>query len=402
MLGPGKKPGQQEPQTAQRPGFQQKRLPLAAKGGGTYCGAMDATAAHAFAIPPVSVHRPTTAVEDVITLVAGVWLLTGTYVDGWAHNNLRDLETFFTPWHAILYSGFAACALWIAALTWRRHAPGTRWTEAIPAGYGAAAAGVVLFLISGMADFAWHSVFGIEQGLKALFSPSHLGLATGGFLILGAPFSSAWHSPERSWPRLIPAVASAMLSGMVAAFILQEFTVFARHGLIQTYISAPGAEPAVTVPTSSSIIVSLGSFFVSTAVLFVPVLLLSLRWRLHAAVPAAMVLLPSVALQIMVALRDAWLVPAAVAGAVLVGLLWAMVRPRPTSHARLMIATGLSPVVFWAPYFAGVAVHDGALSFSPEIWGGTLAWTGLEMLALAALTLKIEATAGTIQALPTH
>ncbi|BAS12423.1 conserved hypothetical protein [Arthrobacter sp. Hiyo8] len=145
---------------------------------------------------------------------------------------------------------------------------------------------VVLFLISGMADFAWHSVFGIEQGLKALFSPSHLGLATGGFLILGAPFSSAWYSPERSWPRLIPAVASAMLSGMVAAFILQEFTVFARHGLIQTYISAPGAEPAVTVPTSSSIIVSLGSFFVSTAVLFVPVLLLSLRWRLHAAVPA--------------------------------------------------------------------------------------------------------------------
>ena len=85
---------------------------------------MDAAAAHAFAIPPVSVHRPTTAVEDAITLAAGVWLLTGTYVDGWAHNNLRDLETFFTPWHAVLYSGFAACALWIAALTWRRHAAG--------------------------------------------------------------------------------------------------------------------------------------------------------------------------------------------------------------------------------------------------------------------------------------
>ena len=43
---------------------------------------MDAAAAHAFAVPPVSVHRPTTAVEDTITLAAGVWLLTGTYVDG--------------------------------------------------------------------------------------------------------------------------------------------------------------------------------------------------------------------------------------------------------------------------------------------------------------------------------
>lgn len=349
---------------------------------------MDATATHALAVPPESVHRPTTPVEDAITLAAGVWLLTGTYVDGWAHNNLRDLETFFTPWHAILYSGFAACALWIAALAWRRHTPGTRWTKAIPAGYGAAAAGVILFLISGVADFAWHSVFGIEQNLKALFSPSHLGLATGGFLILGAPFSSAWLGPGRSWPRLIPAVVSAMLAGMVAAFILQEFAVFARHGLIQTYTSGAGGQQAVTAPTSSSILVSLGSFFVSTVVLFVPVFLLSLRWRLHAAVPAAMALLPSVALQLMVALRDPWLLPAAVAGAVLVGALWAVVRPEPDRHARLMTAISLSPVVFWAPYFAGVALHDGALSFSPEIWAGTLAWTGLEMLALAALTLK--------------
>lgn len=377
---------------------QPRGLPLAAEADETYCGAMDATEAHAFAIPPTSVHRPTTAVEDVVTLAAGVWLLTGTYVDGWAHNNLPDLETFFTPWHAILYSGFAACGLWIAALTWRRHAPGAKWTEAIPAGYGAAAAGVGLFLISGVADLAWHSVFGIEQGIKALFSPSHLGLATGGFLILSAPLSAAWHSPERSWPRLLPAVVSAMLSGMVAAFILQEFAVFARHGLIQTYAGGAGAHTAVTVPTSSSIMVSLASFLVSTAVLFVPVLLLSLRWRLHAAVPAAMALLPSVTLQIMVALRDAWLAPVALVGAALVGVVWAVVRPKPDRHARLMTAIGLSPVVFWAPYFAGVALHDGALSFSPELWGGTLAWTGLEMLALAALTLKVRATAGAISA----
>jgi hypothetical protein len=355
---------------------------------------MDATGTNAFAFPPVSVPHPTTVVEDVVTLAAGVWLLTGIYVDGWAHNNLRDLETFFTPWHAILYSGFAACALWITALTWRRHTPGARWTEAIPAGYGAAAAGVVLFLASGVADFAWHSVFGIEQGIKALFSPSHLGLATGGFLILSAPFSVAWHSPESSWPRLVPAFVSAMVSGMVAAFILQEFAVFARHGLVQTYTGTAGVQPAVTVPTSSSTIVSLGSFFVSTFVLFVPVLLLSLRWHVHAAVPAAMALVPSVAMQLMVAMRDAWLVPVALVGSVLVGVVWAGVRPAPDRHVRLMTAAGLCPVVFWAAYFAGVALHDGALSFSPEIWGGTLAWTGLEMLALAVLTLKGGATAG--------
>ena len=262
-----------------------------------------------------------------------------------------------------------------------------------PGGYGAAAAGVVLFLASGAADFAWHTLFGIEQNLKALFSPSHLGLATGGFLILSAPFSAAWHSPERSWPQLVPAFVSAMLSGMVAAFILQEFAVFARHGLVQTYAGS-AAQAAVTVPTSSSIMVALGSFFVSTVVLFVPVLLLSLRWRLHAAVPAVMVLVPSVAMQLMVAMRDAWLVPAALVGSVLVGVVWAVVRPAPDRPGRIITAAGLAPVVFWAPYFAGVAMHDGALSFSPEIWGGTLVWTGLEMLGLAVLTLKGGAAAG--------
>lgn len=355
---------------------------------------MDAAASHAFVIPPASVHRPTTAAEDITTLAAGVWLLIGTYVDGWAHNNLRGLETFFTPWHAILYSGFAACALWIAALTWRRHTPGIRWTEAIPAGYGAAAAGVALFLASGAGDFAWHSVFGIEQNLSALFSPSHLGLATGGFLILGAPLSAAWHAPERRWPQLVPAFVSAMLAGMVAVFILQEFAVYARHGLIQTYTSGPGVQPAVTGPTSSSVMVSLASFFISTFALFVPVLLLSLRWRLHPVVPAAMTLLPSAALQVMVALRDAWLLPAALAGSVLVAVVWAAVRPAPDRPARLMTAAALAPVVFWAPYFAAVAFRDGALSFSPEIWGGTLVWTGLGMLALAALTLNVRAVAG--------
>jgi hypothetical protein len=358
---------------------------------------MDAAAAHAFAVPPVSAHRPTTAVEDTVTLAAGVWLLTGTYVDGWAHNNLRDVETFFTPWHAVLYSGFAACALWIAALAWRRHVPGTRWVQAVPAGYGAAAAGVGLFLASGLGDFAWHTVFGIEQNINALFSPSHLCLATGGFLILGAPFSAAWQAPGRRWPQLVPAFGSAMLAGMVAAFILQEYAVFARHGLVQTYAGAGGTQPAVVAATSSGIMVSLASFFVSTFALFVPVLLPALRWRLHPAVPAAMVLVPSVAMQLMVALRDAWLVPVALVGSVLVGAVWAALRPAPDRPGRLMAAAGLSPVVFWAPYFGGVALRDGALSFPPEVWSGTLVWTGLAMLGLAALTGKVRGGAGPTQ-----
>lgn len=331
-------------------------------------------------------HRPTSAAEDLITLAAGVWLLTGTYIDGWAHNNLHDLETFFTPWHAVLYSGFAACAAWIGLLVWRRRLPGSRWLDAVPSGYGAAAVGVVLFLVSGAADFTWHAVFGIEQDIKALFSPSHLGLAMGGLLILGAPLAAAARRPEaRSGAKLAPAVVSAMLCGMVGAFILQEFAVYARHGLVQTYSGASGAPHVASTAPSSSIIVALGSFLVSTATLFVPLLLLAVRWRVPAWLAAVLVAVPSVALQAMVAFRDGWLVGAAAGGALLVGVVWAIARPSPERAGRLPMALAIAPIVFWGPYFAAVPLRDGALTFSPELWGGMLVWTGLEMLALTAL-----------------
>ena len=47
--------------------------------------------------------------ENLITIALGWWLLGGIFLDGWAHNQLGDsLESFFTPWHAVFYSGFAA------------------------------------------------------------------------------------------------------------------------------------------------------------------------------------------------------------------------------------------------------------------------------------------------------
>ncbi|MDR6623165.1 hypothetical protein J2X81_003434 [Sinomonas atrocyanea] len=348
---------------------------------------MDMTSAPALPGAPVPARRATTAAEDTLSLVAGLWLLTGTYVDGWAHNNLAHLETFFTPWHAVLYSGFAANAVWIGFLVWRRRRRGSRWMDAVPAGYGGAAIGVVLFLVSGVADLAWHSVFGIEQDIKALFSPSHLGLATGGFLILGAPFAAATAaSPGRTTPaRLTTALVSAALCGMVAIFILQEFAVFARHGLIQTYGPPVGGVRPVLPATSASTIVALGSFLVSTAALFVPILLAASRWRLPALVPALLTFVPSVALQAMVAFRDARLVLAAAVGAALVGLTWLVLRPRPDRPVRLRAAAAVAPPLFWGPYFAAVASADGRLSFSPEIWAGVLVWTALETLAIAAL-----------------
>src|SRR2546427_9735313 len=48
---------------------------------------------------------------DWLMVVVSVWWLGGLFIDGWAHSNLPQLETFFTPWHAVFYSGFLAVAI---------------------------------------------------------------------------------------------------------------------------------------------------------------------------------------------------------------------------------------------------------------------------------------------------
>jgi len=46
--------------------------------------------------------------EWAVTLT-WLWILAGLFLDGWAHINIPDtIDSFFMPWHAVLYSGLAA------------------------------------------------------------------------------------------------------------------------------------------------------------------------------------------------------------------------------------------------------------------------------------------------------
>lgn len=51
------------------------------------------------------------AVDVTLTVLAG-WLMTGVYLDAWAHIS-RLPDSFWTPWHAILYSGLMACGVFL-------------------------------------------------------------------------------------------------------------------------------------------------------------------------------------------------------------------------------------------------------------------------------------------------
>ena len=124
------------------------------------------------------------------------WLLTGVYIDGWAHNHFNIIDTFFTPWHAVLYSGFLSVVIFLSITLVRNIRKGYLWWAAVPPGYGFALLGIVIFGIGGVSDFFWHTLFGFDVELATLLSPTHLMLAAGGLLIVSAPLRAAWLRPQ--------------------------------------------------------------------------------------------------------------------------------------------------------------------------------------------------------------
>jgi hypothetical protein len=95
---------------------------------------------------------------DLVAAGLGGWLVGGVYLDGWAHLHPPGMETFSTPWHAVLYSGFALLAGWLAVVAVRRRRPGLPLAQWFRPGTGWSG-GVVVFLAGGLGDMIWHQAF---------------------------------------------------------------------------------------------------------------------------------------------------------------------------------------------------------------------------------------------------
>lgn len=173
----------------------------------------------------------------------GLWLLGAVIVDGYAHLNRPEMETFFNPWHTALYSGLGAVALWVTFVVLQVRRPGSGPRRAIPAGYWGTLVGIGLFSLGGFLDLAWHEVFGIEVALDALTSPTRLLLGAGGLLILGTGVRSqgADRSDVPLW--LGPAVLSMVLMTTLVAFFLLYSSAFTTAAPVQEFSPTPEGSP---------------------------------------------------------------------------------------------------------------------------------------------------------------
>ena len=307
----------------------------------------------------------------------------GAYLDLWAHVHRPELETFFTPWHAVLYSGFFAVAAATAAPLLLRRRPALSWRHRLPAGYDLSLIGVLVFFLGGVLDMLWHTLFGVEADVEALLSPSHLVLALGSVLMLTGPLRAGWQraTARAPWP--------AVLS---LGYLLSSFTFWTQyaHHLGRPWAAAGNRPTAAVFPVVAPDPlfrgVEIQSVFVAHALGVASVLLqaalvtgivLIALWRWGAAVPAGAftVVLGLNALLVGVARDQYALVAPAVVAGVATDLLVRRLRPSRARSSALRIVAAATPATYFALFFAVLAITRG-LWWSAPMWSGAIVLAG--------------------------
>jgi hypothetical protein len=302
------------------------------------------------------------------------WLMAGAYLDAWAHRHLARLETFFTPWHGVLYSGMFAILIFLGVSALRNQARGHEPDRMLPTGYGLSLFGCTLFGIGGVIDMFWHLRFGIEFSLQALVSPPHLLLMLALGLIVTGPLRAAWRRPGTRAPW------TAIIS---ATLLLSMFTFFDQFD--QPLVSAWAATPVL--PATLRYVQELGilGIMVQTALLTGVVLYLLSRFTLPL---GSITLLAGLNGALLGSLGQNFdLIPVAIGGGLLADLVMLWLRPGPQRITALRVASFIGPVGVCSLYLVALQMTRG-IDWPINLWVGSILISGAIGLLLSYLAVQ--------------
>jgi len=294
-----------------------------------------------------------------------IWLMAGAYLDSWHHHSLIGVETnFFTPYHAVLYSGMTAIGIYLALNVVRNYRRYGMWDELLPDGYGVSLLGTVLFAIGGVLDLVWHRRFGVEFSVAALFSPPHLFLMFTGGLIVSGPLRAAMRrgGNRATWP--------AIISGALTLSMLTFFLQFDQP-LIDRW--AAGTMPDARGPLWME--EELGMIGLILYAAMVAGLLVLLLRRFELPIGTVTVILTINALLVSPVANHTELVLVAIVGGVAGDLFLYVLRPSPARPYAFHAFLFLTPAALTASYFIVLASTTG-IWWEPNIWSGAVPVTG--------------------------
>ena len=334
--------------------------------------------------------EPLSQRDQLLSSLFGLWMIVGLFLDGWAHDNQKP-ETFFTPWHGVLYTGFGAAAAFAVHRALRSRRPGAGWVETIPRGHGLTLAALGVFAFAAFGDLVWHEVLGIEVGLEALLSPTHLLLMASGLVALSAPVRAAWMTVEDAPPMstfLPVALATSLLTALVA-FFLSFFSPFSNDAGAIGFRRFPGqvhAHPSGD-PQELQQLVGVGSILLMSVVLAGAVAFLLRRWRVPS---GTLTLLFSLLVTLFVG-TDEFAQPLVLLAGPAAGAVGDLLVQRRLPAA---VVSGAAVGTLWLTYFALYVVDEGSVRWVAEVWAGSVFLGALLATGIGLLVTPLPQPAG--------
>jgi hypothetical protein len=318
-----------------------------------------------------------------LIILSSLWLFAGLYLDGWAHNNIPDqIDSFFTPWHLVLYSGYAVSAAILGVTYILNVRKGYYWLQALPSVYMTSLLGAVIFAVAGNLDFIWHWLFGFEENVEALVSPSHLSLAVGGVMMMSGPLRAACRasdSQEMPW--------RALLSLFIVLGVFTFFTQFS-NAFSHPHLFLGEAPIGDTYEWDVTLI----SYVLIPTTLFMATILMTvLRWKLPFG-SLTLLLAGNSTLMFLMAWRYSqaqWpvLVGALVSG-ILADVLLVTLRPSAQSEKALRWFSFLVPAIFFLAFFLSLLLTQG-IWWNLNMWLGMIFFSGITGLGLSWLVIPL-------------
>ena len=299
---------------------------------------------------------------------ANLWILSGLFLDGWFHIHSPQIETFFTPWHGVLYSGVGVAVAVIGEhmLRARRRGAGS-WRDSVPPGYGLAVIGGAVFVGGAMADMAWHELLGIEVGVEALLSPTHLTLAVAGFLVFTGPLRAAQRTVAHDAPA--SAVWPAVLSAAFVVTLIAFFTQYVNP-LTHLYPVIPPTGDEVDLLNAAGI----AGIVIYAASVAGAAMVVLLRWRPPPAAMVALLLVPALLMATQRATYE--LLPGVIVAALLAEVLVAWLRPSAARTTAARIVAGAVPALLTTAYVVALLLTSDVL-WSVHLLTGAIALSAI-------------------------
>ena len=315
--------------------------------------------------------------DRIMSLLAFVFV-AGLFLDGWAHSHGLVDKTFFTPWHAVLYSGYLINALLLVGVLYLNHIRGRSWLKAMPKGYELSLAGVPLFAIGGVGDAIWHTLFGFEVGTDQVLSPTHLLLAFSGILIMTGPLRAAMRRTDmkdaQGWEKLLPMLLSLVALLLMATFFTEYANPFVRTWVVTYHYQSASLAQALGV----------AAILVQTAILMGSLLLVLRRWTLPI---GTMTMLFTLNVALIVVLADQYrLIPGAIIAGIIADILLWWLKPSVERPNALRLFAFLTPLILFLCYFITLMIYPGII-WSIHLWLGSCVIAGIVGLALSYLVV---------------